>query len=380
MGQLVSIQNATLTDKTVLLRFDGDVPVVDGKVTDLYRLKALKETFDVCRRAGAKVVLLAHRGRPVLPKSNPALSTQVLVKPLEQLLGEAVFFHPDLPHYRLTDPVVLLENLRFSSGEIANSRSFAKSLALLGDMYCNDAFANSHRTHASMVALPDLLPHYAGLHLLAEVRALTPLLDQVDTPYVVILGGAKASDKFPILEKLVGKATTMLVGGLVAIPYLAAMGYKLGKHVVDPTEVKLASKHIRLMHAHGTRLCVPTDFISSKRKHKQIIDFGPDDEMLDVGPQTTAQFAHEIHKANTLFWNGAMGKFEDPAFAHSTIGIARAIGQSDADIRIASGGDTVSAIDGHKLAHNFTYISAGGGATLEFIAGEKLPGLEALIR
>ncbi len=377
--QLPSIKAASLAGKTVLLRFDGDVPVDSGgTVQDGYRLEAIKETFHFCLDQGERIVLLAHRGRPTLPAPEQELSNRILLKPLEELLGVSIAFAENVPPHSVPGAVTLVENLRFTHGEEANSPRLARSLAELGDIYCNDAFAVSHRTHASIVGLPALLPHYGGLHLLEEVRSLSLLLGEVDEPYGVVLGGAKASDKFPVLEQFVTKADLVIVGGLVALPYLAAMGYRVGAHKIANEDVKLACRHIRLIQEAGITFLTPVDFISAKHEAKPITQFAANDLMLDIGPKSISLYKQALDKANAVFWNGAMGKFEEPAFSRGTIEVARAIGTSGSGVRIASGGDTVSAIHDHKLAHNFTFISSGGGASLEFVAGRELPGLNAL--
>ncbi len=373
-----SLTAAELRNKRVIIRFDGDVPLHNGKITDDNRLRASLPTIKYCLNNGAKVLLVCHMGRPTLPKPEPELSTKILIPFFEKELGQPVRFMPDHEFQQWHDPVILMENLRFSEGEEKNSPGFSKLIASLGDVYVNDAMAVIHRDHASIVGLAKLLPHYMGLHIEEELKALRPLSDTIHRPYTVVLAGAKASDKSPIIADLADKVDYILIGGLVAVTYLAALGRSIGSHEVDHDEVKQARHCIKLLHHHGAEFLLPIDIVTEAKKTKLVIDWQKDDNMLDIGPKTREAFDKIIDKSNTLFWNGAMGKFEDPAFAAGTLSVARSITKADADVRIASGGDTVSAIHQFKLEKGFTFISTGGGATLEYIAGRELPGLKAL--
>jgi phosphoglycerate kinase len=223
-------------------------------------------------------------------------------------------------------------------------------------------------------------PHAAGISLLEEVEQLTPLRKEADTPYVVILGGAKAEDKSPILEDMIDRCSAIIIGGLVAVTYLAAMNHKTGAHTVDQKQIRLAQRCIRKAHEKKVTFHLPIDFVNQKREVKPITQLSETDLMLDIGPETLAAYDRVIHRANTIFWNGAMGKSEEIAFARGTIRLAHSIGISGADVRIASGGDTVGAIHEHKLHKAFTFLSTGGGATLEYVAGRDLPGLVALAK
>lgn len=373
-----ALTTAELRKKRVIIRFDGDVPLHNGKITDDNRLRASLPTIKYCLNNGAKVLLICHMGRPTLPKPEPELSTKILIPFFEQELGQPVRFMPDHEFQQWHDSVILMENLRFSQGEEKNNPGFAKLLASLGDVYVNDAMAVIHRDHASIVGLPKLLPYYLGLHIEAEIKALNPLLDNPHRPYTVLLAGAKASDKSPIVADLADKVDYILIGGLVAVTYLVAMGQKVGGHDLDKEQIKLARHCIKEMNRHHAKFILPSDIVTSDNQVKSVTEWGKDDIMLDIGPKTREIFDIIIDKSNTLFWNGAMGKFEDPAFAAGTLAVARSMAKADADVKIASGGDTVSAIHQFKLEKGFTFISTGGGATLEYIAGRELPGLEAL--
>jgi phosphoglycerate kinase len=374
---LKQLKDLTLAKKRVLIRFDGDVPVEKGKITDDYRLKAVIPTVEYCLKQGAELILMGHRGRPD-GKSDPELSNQIVADYFTDTLGQSVYFAKDFRHTLPKSQITVLENLRFNKGEEANDSRFAKQLASFGDVYVNDAFAVSHRAHASVVGVPKLLPHAAGFQLAEEVIQLTPLKDHADEPYIVVLGGAKASDKSPIIADLINRSDAIIIGGLVAVTYLAAMGKRVGTHKIETDEVTLARKIIRQAKEADVPIIIPIDFVNQKSESKKISEFAHSDTMLDIGSETIRLFAKEIDRANTLFWNGAMGKFEDPKFSKGTVEVGRAIKASDADIKIGSGGDTVGAIHQHKLETGFTYISTGGGATLEFIAGKELPGIEAL--
>lgn len=384
------LSTAQLSSKRVLLRFDGDAPLrkmEDGrwKMADTNRLEASLPTIKYGLAHGAKVVLLCHMGRPSKVRNKTEAikngkngSTKMLVAFFEARLGQKVAFFDDFRCPPDTD-VSLFENLRFWPGEEANDSTFAKQLASLGDIFVDDAMAVLHRDQASVTELPRLLPHYIGLHLEEELRFLDRLRGEVDRPYTVIVGGAKVSDKGPLLDDLAGRADRVLIGGLVAVTYLVAMGQPVGGHVVEAEDIRLAQHAIVRMHRHGTRFSVPEDFVTQDRAVKAVTAWGKNDRMLDIGPSTREQFVKIIDKSSTLFWNGAFGQFENPAFAAGTLTIARAIAYTDADVKIAAGGDTVSAIHQFKLANGFTFISTGGGATLEYIAGRQLPGLTALV-
>ncbi len=375
--RLTSIERINIADKRVIVRIDGDVPVDSrGRIGDDYRLQAALPTIKWCLSQGAMVIMVAHRGRPEGRKSTD-LSNEIIARYYHHILEQPV------PLFSIGQPlpkgnIAMLENVRFWPGEETNDRKFAQKIADYGDVYCNDAFAVSHRAHASLSALAMLLPHAAGFQLQEEVRQLTSLRDHADEPFVAVMGGAKVSDKAPIIRDLLDRVDAILIGGLIAIPYLAAMGFNVGAHETNDDEVKMVQRCLRQAHEDDVPVVVPVDFINQNREVKPVTHFAHDDVMLDIGPQTLTLFDRYIHKANTIFWNGAMGKAEDPAFAEGTIGVGRLIGRSPADVRIASGGDTVGIIHDHRLSRNFTFISTGGGATLEFIAGRELPGIQSL--
>lgn len=374
---LPDLRSINITGRRVLIRIDGDIPVMDGKIADPFRLNASLETIHYCLEQRASVVLMAHRGRPK-GKHDPELSTRILVDYYSQQLGQTVQFIDEFISPKIDHPVAILENLRYHRGEEQNERGFAKLISKFGEVYVNDAFSVSHRMHASVNAITEFLPSVAGFQLLREVTALEPIREHAEAPYCAVLGGAKAMDKSPILADLVERADCLLVGGLVAMPYLLAMGQPVGAHQVDKSEVDQARTIIRNVQESGAKIYVPVDFTSQGGEVKRIRDIASNELMLDTGPETAQLYAQVLARANTIFWNGAMGKFEEPQFAKGTVAIARAIAASGAETRIASGGDTVSAIHMHDLGSGFSFISTGGGATLEFIAGRELPGITIL--
>lgn len=378
MPNLPLITTLSLKDKCVLLRFDGDVPVEQGKIRDDYRLQAVLPTIRWCRKEGARVILLCHRGRPKPGVSDASLSTRLLVPYFEKVLHESVEFIPTMKDYDPHAPLQLFENLRFFPGEERDDLRFAQQLARMGEIYCNDAFAVSHRAHASVHALAKLLPRAAGLQLHTEVTSLAPLRTHDERPYVVVLGGAKASDKSPIIADLLSSIDELILGGLVAITYLAAMGFPTGAHDIERDQIVLAQRCIREMHAKSIAFHVPVDMVTQRGEVKLFSQMTKQDLMLDIGPQTQQLFTKVLTKANAVFWNGAMGKFEDHPFVQGTIQVAKAIGRSHAELRIASGGDTVRALHENGLASLFSFVSTGGGATLEYLAGRSLPGIEIL--
>lgn len=376
--RLATLHEFNLTAKTVLIRFDGDVPVEGGKIADDFRLAAALPTIHYCLVHDARVVLLAHRGRPG-GKIDPALSNEVLADYFRTQAGLGVRLVADFTRPKSGPQIALVENLRFDPGEEANDHRFARALAAFGDFFCNDAFAVSHRRHASVVGLPQLLPHCVGFKMLEELVQLNPLIEEPERPYLAVLGGAKASDKSPLIRDLIGRIDGLLLGGLVAMTYLAAQGQPVGRHEIDPEQVKIAQACLRALQDKNIPLVLPVDFVNERRQIKLIGQFAPNDLMLDVGPKTIAFYRQHLARAATIFWNGAMGKYEDPAFAKGTVEVARAIAESGAELRIGSGGDTLAAIHENNLASGFTFLSTGGGATLEFIAGRQLPGLAALM-
>ncbi len=375
-----------------LVRVDFNVPLDgDGAITDDTRIRAALPTIKALRERGARVLLMTHMGRPK-GHPNPLLSTEVCASRLAALLETDVFqtddsvgwgarkVSQDLPE----GGILVLENLRFRPGEKEGNESFAERLAELGDVYVSDAFGTLHRGDASVAVVPQ---HFAGrraagLLVGRELKKLGALRNAPAAPYVAVLGGAKVSDKIGVIEALLLKVNTLLIGGAMAYTFLKAKGVSVGMSLVEEDKVWLAEKLLARAATLGVQLLLPVDHVvasspaagASARVNTKI----PDDSMgLDIGPATTERYALEIATASTVFWNGPMGLFEEPAFCSGTEGLARAVAQSRA-YSVVGGGDSVAAITQFGLADEISHISTGGGASLVFLQGKELPGLKAL--
>jgi|SRR3989344_4582294 len=350
-----------LKDKKVLLRVDFDIPVSDGgQIEEAFRIKKQKETLDYLVNQGAKVVMVAHVSDESVGQSFTALLPQ-----LHLLLGYEVNFLKTLPevgsymeHY--AGPA-LLDNIRQNAGEKENDPEFAKKLAAGFDIYVNNDFAVCHRNHASVSAITKVLPSYAGFLIEEEVAKLQGVIDAPKNGKVLIMGGAKASTKIPVIKNFLSKADKILVGGVIANDILKAKGQDVGDSVVDEN----ASELLAGLDLNNSQLAMPKDYNISQNN------------ILDIGPEAIKEFSEIIKNSKIIIWNGPMGMFEDDKFADGTNKIAQAITESSA-AKIVGGGDTVSAIDKIGLMDKFDFVSTGGGAMLSFLAGEKLPGLEAL--
>ena len=360
-----------LKNKKVLLRTDFDVPVSErGEIQEKFRIEKQKLTFDYLVERGAKVVMVAHMSDPDIGSFGE------MIPQLHILFGYEVGFIKrieDIGGYLTNYPGVgLLENIRKFDGEKENSKELAKKLAAAGgpkfiegskgfDLYINNDFAVSHRNHASVSAITEFLPSYAGLLVKEEVVQLQKAIDAPETGKVVIIGGAKAETKIPILKNFVNKAELILLGGVVANDVLKEKGQDMGSSVVDENSKELLAG----LDINDPRLIVPEDFVVFNNK------------ILDIGERTIQKYADAVSRASTVIWNGPMGLFENPSFAMGTNELAKAAVASKA-YKIIGGGDTISAVDKLGLLGKFDFVSTGGGAMLAFLAGEKLPGLEAL--
>ncbi len=350
-----------LKGKKVLLRTDFDIPVSDkGQIEESFRIAKQKETLDYLIDKGAHVVMIAHISDESVGKSFATLMPQLHI-----LLGHEIDFIKsveDIPSYlqNSTGPA-LLDNIRQNEGEENNDPEFAQQLAQGFDFYVNNDFAVSHRDHASVTGITKLLPSYAGLIIEQEVAELKKSIDAPAESKIVIIGGAKASTKVPVIKNLINKAEAVLVGGVVANDILKQKGQDMGSSVVD------GDLHLLLMNLdlNDVRLHVPEDFIVF------------DNKILDIGDQTMKKYLEVIKTAKTIIWNGPMGLFENPMFAKGTNEVAQAIAESSA-MTVIGGGDTISAVDKLHLLEKFGFVSTGGGAMLAFLAGNLLPGLEAL--
>lgn len=384
-----TIDELNVEGRRVLLRLDLNVPLRDGVITDTNRIEAVLPTIRQLRAAGAKLIICSHLGRPK-GQRVPALSLEPVAAKLAELLDdEVVFAHDpvgddveflsrDLPR----GGVMLTENLRFDPGETSNDVDFATKLARLGDVYVNDAFGAVHRAHASVVAVVRLFDEIAaGPLVLQEVEALTKLMDGPQRPFLGIVGGAKVSDKIGVLESLLHRVDTLIVGGAMAYTFLAAQEQPVGDSLVEQDRVKLAARLLGRCAERGVNVFLPTDHIVAQSPDtadvRTMRTIEPGWKGFDIGPETTQRFSDVIHRSSTVFWNGPMGMFEIAAFAEGTRAVAAAVASAEA-FTVVGGGDSAAAIRACGLADKVSHLSTGGGASLEYIEGKELPGLKAL--
>jgi phosphoglycerate kinase len=398
----ISIRDLELRDQRVLIRVDFNVPLAgDGRqILDDTRIRETLPTIEYALRHHAKVILASHLGRPQ-GKPNPKMSLRPVVDRLRMLLdkelgaSENVAFSPDcvgeiaseMSRQLESGQVLLLENLRFHAAEESNDPRFAKALASLCEVYVNDAFGSAHRAHASTEGITHFVKiSAAGLLMEKELTYMGKALAAPEKPFIAILGGAKVSDKIKVIENLLTKVNALLIGGGMAYTFLKAQGQDVGKSLVEADKLDLAKEIMVKAKAAGVRFLLPVDHVLADRfaADAKTQDFKGDGPFphewmaLDIGPETVDHFADEISRARTIVWNGPMGVFEMPAFASGTTQIADAIAANAAAISIVGGGDSVSAVKQAGVADRITHISTGGGASLEFLEGKKLPGVEAL--
>ena len=378
-----SLASLDVAGKRVFLRCDLNVPLKNGEITDDGRIRASLPTIKNLLERGAVLVIGAHLGRPK-GEANPELSLQPIARRLSELLGQPVDFIT-----QGSAKILLLENLRFNSAETskddAERSAFAQSLAELADLYVGDGFGAVHRKHASVYDLPALLPNAPGFLVQAEVEVLKKLTQSPQGPYGVVLGGAKVSDKIGVISNLLTKVDVMAIGGGMVFTFLAASGKEIGTSLVETDLIPTVKELIATAQSKGVKLVLPTDIVvASEFKQDSAptlvsADSIPANQMgLDIGPESAAAFATEIKECRTVFWNGPMGVFEFPNFAHGTKVVAQALTEV-AGISVVGGGDSAAAV--RALGFNdsdFGYISTGGGASLEYLEGKVLPGLQAL--
>jgi phosphoglycerate kinase len=387
-----TIRDIDWNDKRALVRVDFNVPLDNGRITDDTRVRAALPTIQYLLDHGASVVLMSHLGRPK-NKVVEGLRLAPVAARLSELLGRPVKTAPVTtgPEAEAAaqalkpGEVLMLENTRFDAREEANDESMARELAKLGDVYVNDAFGAAHRAHASTEGVAHFLPAVSGLLLEKEVAELGGLLEKPERPFVAIMGGAKISDKITVITNLLRLVDTLLIGGGMANTFLLAMGKKIGDSLAEPDAVEEVNKVMFFAQGRGREVILPSDVViangmdeSAERKIVSVDDGVPDGwKILDIGPKTVAAFSQEIHEAKTVFWNGPMGYFEAAPFAEGTRGIAQAMGESAART-VIGGGDSVAAVEQMGLADKIGHISTGGGASLELLEGQALPGVVAL--
>jgi phosphoglycerate kinase len=398
----LSIRDLDLANKHVLMRVDFNVPLSEdgSEITDDTRIKETLPTIEYAVRHKAKLILASHLGRPK-GKVNLKYSLRPVVDRLRTLLdhrlGEKtnVAFAPDcvgdiakeLARQLESGQVLLLENLRFHAQEEKNDPEFAKQLASLCEVYVNDAFGSAHRAHASTEGITHFVKQSAaGLLMEKELTYLGKALEDPAKPFVAILGGAKVSDKIEVIDNLLGKVDALLIGGGMAYTFLKAKGQEVGKSLLEADKIDIAKEALAKAKARGVRFLLPVDHILADRfaadaATKVFEGDGPfpaEWMALDIGPKTVALFEKEVGGAATIVWNGPMGVFEMPAFARGTTAIAKAVAANKSAISIIGGGDSVAAVKQAGVADQIRHISTGGGASLEFLEGKKLPGVEAL--
>ncbi len=388
----LTIDSLNLRGKRVFIRADFNVPLNDNlMVTDDRRIRSTLPTINYAIDEGAKVILSSHLGRPK-GKKDPRFSLAPVSKRLQRLLNKEVIFATDCVGSQVENlvskmkegDVILLENLRFHPGEEVNDKEFARALARIADVYINDAFGTAHRAHASIVGVPKILPSAAGFLLKKEMEYLRGSVDNPVRPFVTILGGAKVSGKIGVLENLVDKVDKVLVGGGMAYTFIKAMGYEIGNSLVEDNMLKTAQRIREGLTKRGIKFYLPVDCViaqsiepGAETKLVPTQEIPKDWQALDIGPATVKLFSEAIQNAKTILWNGPMGVFEVDAFSRGTFAIAHAVADAYA-LTIVGGGDTDLAVHRAGVSDVISFISTGGGASLQLLEGKELPGIAVL--
>ena len=383
------MKDIDVANRRVLVRVDYNVPIEGGEITDDTRITASLETINYLLEQGAAVILMSHLGRPK-GKVDESLRLDVVARRLESLIGRPVKKIDTCVGEEARraasslrpGEVLMLENVRFEPGEEENAPELARAFAELGEVFVNDAFGAAHRAHASTEGVARYLPAVAGLLLARELRFLGSALEDPERPFVAILGGAKVKDKIGVIRNLLPKVDTLVIGGGMGYTFLKAKGYEIGKSLLDAEHVGLAGE---LLAENGDKIVIPVDVVVADDfrpdANRRVVDadkIPADWEGMDIGPKTRERIAEIVRGAKTVVWNGPMGVFEMPAFAEGTNAVARALAESDA-VTIVGGGDSAAAVQQAGFAAKMTHISTGGGASLEFLEGKALPGVEALL-
>jgi phosphoglycerate kinase len=395
MAGFRNLDGLDVKGKRVLVRADLNVPMADGKVTDATRIERQAPTIRELAEKGARVVVLSHFDRPK-GKVVPSMSLKPVAEPLAAYVGRPVGFAADTVGEAaqkavasLQDgEVLLLENTRFHAEEEMNDAGFSRQIAALGDIFVNDAFSSAHRAHASTEGVARLLPSVAGRSMQAELEHLSRALANPDRPLLAVVGGAKVSSKIDLLQNLVGKVETLVIGGAMANTFLAAQGISVGKSLHEPDLLETARKVIHMANESGAAILLPVDVVVAREfkagaAHRTVPvgEIGADEMALDVGPETIKAFANRLAVTKTLVWNGPFGAFETQPFDAGTVAAARAVAAATRAghlLSVAGGGDTVAALAHSGVENDFSYVSTAGGAFLEWLEGKELPGVEAL--
>ncbi|MDD3822959.1 MAG: phosphoglycerate kinase [Sphaerochaetaceae bacterium] len=392
--KLYTVKDLDLRGKRVLIRVDFNVPLKDGVVTDDTRIAGALPTIKyILEQKGTSVVVMSHFGRPK-GKKDPAFSMAPIAKRFSELLGRPVKLASDVIGQTVRSEVgslaagevLLLENVRFYKEEEANDEQFAKELASYGDVYVNDAFGTAHRAHASTEGVAHFLPSAAGFLIEKEVKFFAPLLENPDKPFVAIIGGSKVSSKISVLESLVRTCDAIVIGGGMAYTFLKVQGHAIGNSLLEAEYIEVARSFLAKAASNKVRVILPLDHVCASEFNEQAapvavdgVDIPEGMIGMDVGPKTLAVIAKELSGAKSIVWNGPMGVFEFASFANGTKEVARMVAECDGTT-VVGGGDSVAAVNQFGFAERIDHVSTGGGASLEFLEGQQLPGIKALER
>ena len=389
----ISNQNIIFKDKKVLLRVDLNVPMKNGSITESSRIEKIIPTIKTLLEKEAKIIILSHIGRPK-GKIIKGMSLEPISKKLASLLNKNVLFNKNIINDKTlaevnkiqNGSIMMLENIRFNEGEESNDSEFSKKLSNLGDIYVNDAFSCSHRSHASVEGITKYIPSYFGLQITQEIEALEKITSEIKKPVTLIIGGSKISTKINIINNLVKKFNNIIIVGGMANTMLKHAGSKVGKSIYENDCGSLIKEILNISKKFDCKITCPVDVVVSKNiegvgKNKNIKEINDDEMILDIGPKTISTIKKIINDSNTVLWNGPAGYFENPNFQTGTKEILKIISQktiNDKIFSVAGGGETVAAINKFKKLESFTFVSTAGGAFLEYLEGKTLPGIKAL--
>ncbi|MDO4472620.1 MAG: phosphoglycerate kinase [Bacillota bacterium] len=388
-----TVRDVELKGKKVLCRCDFNVPMKDGEITDDFRIVSSLPTVKYLIEQGARVILMSHMGKPK-GEPKPELSLGPVALRLTELLGQEVKFIScptvisdsvrEMAEGLSDGEVMLLENTRYRAEETKSEEPFTGELASLGELFVNDAFGTAHRDHSSTAGIARYLPTVSGFLIEKEVKFLGDALDKPERPFVAIMGGAKVGDKIPVIENLMKKVDTIIIGGGMTYTFFKAKGYEIGKSILDSDSIELSGELLRKAEAAGVKIMLPVDTLCTDDfSENNVIEVYDADKIpaelmgMDIGPKTIAIYEEEIAKAKTIVWNGPMGVFENPKFEAGTKAVAQALADSDA-VTVIGGGDSAAAVEQFGLKDRMTHVSTGGGASMEFLEGKVLPGIACI--